>query len=138
MRPWKKPSVTRPRKWRGAAGRWACRYRRAPTSANGSCPAAWGGERDFRSRRSEYLAYNWRAMAFNSGSPYPESVNRLMNELASLPGIGRRTAERLAFYILKSERGKALGLARAIQDVKQNVHHCGICFNLTEDDPCPI
>lgn len=70
--------------------------------------------------------------------PYPQCVTRLMSELAKLPGIGPRTAERLAFYILKSPDSQALGLAQALTDVKKNVKHCSICFNFTENDPCTI
>jgi recombination protein RecR len=78
--------------------------------------------------------------ATNGGraSPYPASVNRLIDGLAALPGIGRRSAERLAFYLLKSEASVAQDLARAIQAAKSSVRHCSICFNLTDDDPCPI
>jgi recombination protein RecR len=74
-----------------------------------------------------------RAAPSRSGSAaYPESVTRLIDELAKLPGIGRRSAERLAFYILKAPRDEALGLARAVSDVKQRVRHCRICYNLTD------
>jgi len=69
---------------------------------------------------------------------YTDSMNRLIEQFAKLPGIGRRTAERLAFHVLKSPPEEALGLARAIDDVKTNVRHCSICFNLTETDPCSI
>jgi len=69
---------------------------------------------------------------------YPESVVRLMEEFASLPGIGRRTAERLAFHVLKSDRNGALRLARAVRDVKDHVRACPICFNFTEQEPCAI
>ncbi len=55
-----------------------------------------------------------------------------------LPGIGRRTAERLAFHILKAAAPDALRLASAVSDVKKKVRHCSICFNLTDGDPCPI
>lgn len=68
----------------------------------------------------------------------PRSLDRLMEEFARLPGIGPRSAERLAFHILKSDKPAALALADAIRDVKSMVKHCGICFNLTEQDPCPI
>ncbi len=61
-----------------------------------------------------------------------------MAEFEKLPGIGPRSAERLAFHVLKSDRASALALAAAIQEVKENVRHCGVCFNLTETDPCPI
>ncbi len=73
-----------------------------------------------------------------SGSAYPESVDRLIDEFASLPGIGRRSAERLAFFLLKASTDEAMGLARAIEDVKNNVGHCSICWNLTDSDPCQL
>ncbi len=62
----------------------------------------------------------------------------MIEEFAALPGIGRRTAERLAFHILKSNEPDALKLAKAVEDVKRHVRHCSICFNLTDSDPCPI
>lgn len=68
----------------------------------------------------------------------PESLSRLMAEFEKLPGIGPRSAERLAFHILKSDRDEALRLAAAIRDVKEHVRHCRTCYNLTESDPCPI
>lgn len=73
-----------------------------------------------------------------SGSPYPAAVDELIDQFARLPGIGRRTAERLAFHILKSSKTEAAGLSRAISEVKRTVKHCSICFNLTDADPCPI
>lgn len=72
------------------------------------------------------------------GSAYPESVERLLTHLARLPGIGRRTAERLAFHILKAQRDDALALSKAIADVKTNVRYCPICFNFAEGDTCSI
>lgn len=74
----------------------------------------------------------------NGSSAYPESVDRLIAEFSRLPGIGRRSAERLAFHMLKSPKNEALRLADAIRDVKERVKHCSICFTLTDDDPCPI
>ncbi len=68
----------------------------------------------------------------------PPSLSRLTAEFEKLPGIGPRSAERLAFHILKSDRDSALALAAAIRDVKEQVRHCRICYNLTEEDPCPI
>ena len=61
-----------------------------------------------------------------------------MDELAKMPGIGPKTAQRLAFYILKIPAQEALSLAAAIQDVKEKVRYCSTCFNLTEEDPCAI
>lgn len=68
----------------------------------------------------------------------PDSLLRLTSELEKLPGIGPRSAERIAFHILKAEKDDALRLADAVRDVKENVRHCRICYNLTEADPCPI
>jgi len=78
-----------------------------------------------------------------SGGPsrrhtYPATVERLITEFARLPGIGRRSAERLAFHILKSQVPAAMALARAIQDVKETVRHCSVCYNLTDVDPCAV
>lgn len=71
-------------------------------------------------------------------SSYTQSIQNLMNELASLPGIGPRSAERIAFHILKQPTEEAMKLAEAIHDVKTRIKHCTICFNLTEQDPCDI
>lgn len=72
------------------------------------------------------------------GSAYPTPVERLIAELAQLPGIGRRSAERLAFHLLRAPAQTASDLAKAITDVKSAVRHCSACANLTEADPCPI
>ena len=69
---------------------------------------------------------------------YPDSVDKLIGEFASLPGIGRRSAERLAFHVLKSSKDEAMRLADAIEEVKTNVGHCAICWNLADSDPCPL
>jgi recombination protein RecR len=69
---------------------------------------------------------------------HPEPVQRLVEAFAQLPGIGRRTAERLAFHVLKSPKAEAQRLAEAIEQVKSQVRHCGVCFNVTDSDPCPI
>ena len=73
-----------------------------------------------------------------ASSAYPEAVQRLIDELARLPGIGRRSAERLAFHVLKCPKDEALALSKAVADVKRTVRHCSVCFNLTDADPCPI
>lgn len=70
----------------------------------------------------------------STSSAYPETVQRLIDNLAKLPGIGRRSAERLAFHILKTPAPDALQLARAISDVKRTVRHCSVCFNLADAD----
>lgn len=67
-----------------------------------------------------------------------ESVDRLLAELAKLPGVGRRTAERLAHHILRAPAEEAMKLAVAIRDVKRNTRSCSRCANLTESDPCAI
>ena len=69
---------------------------------------------------------------------YPESLARLVESLKALPGIGTRTAERLAFHLIKLSETEAMELAKAIRDVKQNLTHCSTCFHFTEKDPCPI
>jgi len=69
---------------------------------------------------------------------YTKSLNNLIEQFAKLPGIGPKTAERLAFHILKSDVPEALALAEAIADVKKNIHQCKICYNLAEADICPI
>jgi recombination protein RecR len=61
-----------------------------------------------------------------------------MNELSRLPGIGMRSAERIAFHLLKQNPEDALKLADAIRDVKTRIKHCSVCYNLTEQDPCAI
>jgi recombination protein RecR len=65
-------------------------------------------------------------------------INRLIGELARLPGIGQRTAQRLAFHILRAEREEALELADSIREVKDKVGLCEICFNLAEGPRCRI
>src|SRR4051812_25075937 len=71
-------------------------------------------------------------------SSYTASIQNLINQLASLPGIGARSAERIAFHLLKQKPAEAMQLADAIRDVKTRIKHCSICYNLTENDPCNI
>ncbi len=66
------------------------------------------------------------------------AVDRLVERFAALPGIGRRTAERLAFHVLKSDRAEAMALAQAVRDVKDTVRPCSICSNLSEDAVCAV
>jgi len=68
----------------------------------------------------------------------PEPLARLMAELTKLPGIGPRSAERISFHLLRADRAEALRLADAVREVKDNLRHCSRCYNLTEQDPCPI
>jgi recombination protein RecR len=65
-------------------------------------------------------------------------LQRLMEELKKLPGIGARSAERIAFYLLKASRDDALALARAIADTKEKIRPCSRCFNLADSDLCHI
>ncbi len=69
---------------------------------------------------------------------YPQPINRLVSELAKLPGIGQRTAQRLAFHILRAEDTDAVGLADAIREVKEKVGLCEVCFNLAEGPRCEV
>jgi recombination protein RecR len=71
-------------------------------------------------------------------SNYTQSIQNLMDQLAHLPGIGMRSAERIAFHLLKQRPEEAMKLADAIRDVKTRIRHCSICYNLTEQDPCAI
>lgn len=68
----------------------------------------------------------------------PASLSRLMTELTRLPGIGPRSAERIAFHLLRASKAEALALAEAVREVKENLRHCSRCYNLTDEDPCPI
>jgi recombination protein RecR len=69
-------------------------------------------------------------------SKFAEPMTRLIDELKKLPGIGSKSAQRLAFHILRSSDEDADSLARAVQDVKANLRLCSICNNITDVDPC--
>jgi recombination protein RecR len=69
---------------------------------------------------------------------FSPTVQRLIDELSKLPGIGPKTAQRLAFHLLKLRPEEALPLAQALIDVKEIVRFCNRCFNLTEHELCPI
>ena len=69
---------------------------------------------------------------------YGNPITRLIEEFSGLPGIGGKSAQRLAFYIINMPREKALSLASAITEARDNVRYCSICWNLTDEDPCPI
>jgi recombination protein RecR len=68
----------------------------------------------------------------------PESLNRLVDGLSDFPGIGKKTAERMAFYLLKSNDAWAQNLAKAIMDVIEQIHECPICHNISDTSPCSI
>ncbi|MCI7685792.1 MAG: recombination mediator RecR [Eubacteriales bacterium] len=67
---------------------------------------------------------------------YPRPLNRLVNELSKLPGIGGKTAQRLAFHILSLSDQEAENLADSIVGARRSLHYCSICGNLTDQDPC--
>jgi recombination protein RecR len=69
---------------------------------------------------------------------YPPPVQRLITELGKLPGIGQRTAQRLAFHIMRTDAGDANALADAIREVKERIGLCEICFNLADEVRCRI
>jgi recombination protein RecR len=70
---------------------------------------------------------------------YPSmSVEKAIAELSKLPGIGRKSAQRLVFYLLKRSTQEVQELANAFVDLKDKVNYCTICFNITESDPCHI
>jgi recombination protein RecR len=67
---------------------------------------------------------------------FAPSITRLIDELKHLPGIGQKTAQRLAFFLLRADRDQALALADAIRDAKEKIRECSICNNITDADPC--
>jgi len=69
---------------------------------------------------------------------FPASIIRLIDRFSQFPGIGKKTAQRMAFHILKDSKKNAQLLADAVQDVKSNISTCSICGGITEDDPCII
>jgi recombination protein RecR len=71
-------------------------------------------------------------------SVLPRSVQRLIDEFARLPGIGPKSASRLTFYLLRATDNQALDLSSALHELKERTRLCSVCFNITEDDPCPI
>lgn len=77
-------------------------------------------------------------MASRYGSGTAQPVSQLIEELSKLPGIGPKTASRLAFHLLKTSREEAVALAESIVEVKERIRLCSVCFNVTETDPCEI
>jgi recombination protein RecR len=71
-------------------------------------------------------------------SQITESVSSLIDQFAKLPGIGRKTAERLTYHVLRTNKNEALALADAIRRVRENVHYCRTCYNLAEQEECGI
>jgi len=71
-------------------------------------------------------------------SYYIEPIAHLINELSRLPGVGGKTAQRLAFHIIDMPDEQVRGLAKAIVDIKKHIKYCSVCCNLTDGDPCSI
>lgn len=69
---------------------------------------------------------------------YPKPLSKLINEFAKLPGIGGKTAQRLAFHVLSLDENEAVSLANSIIDAKKSMRYCSVCGNLTDEDPCKI
>jgi recombination protein RecR len=67
---------------------------------------------------------------------FAPSVSRLIDELRRLPGIGQKTAQRLAFFLLRADREQAFALSDAIREAKEKVRECSVCNNITDTDPC--
>ncbi len=71
-------------------------------------------------------------------SELTQSVTKLIDEFAKLPGIGRKSAERLTYHVLRMHRSEAAALSEAIRNVKENVRYCRNCYNLAEEEECTI
>jgi recombination protein RecR len=69
---------------------------------------------------------------------YPASLEKLIEQFSRLPGIGQKSATRMALYVLRSNRDMAENLAKSLIEVKEKIRFCSVCFNLTDDDPCTI
>ena len=69
---------------------------------------------------------------------YGNPITKLIEELSALPGIGGKSAQRLAFFIINMPKERALALSSSIKEARENVRYCSICCNLTDEDPCPI
>jgi recombination protein RecR len=78
------------------------------------------------------------AKQFNESHPFGPAVAQLIEQFCKLPGIGNKSAERLAHHVLASHEAEAFALADAIQKVKSAIHPCKNCFNLTEDEICRV
>ncbi|HUT21539.1 MAG TPA: recombination protein RecR, partial [Anaerolineae bacterium] len=68
----------------------------------------------------------------------PEAVTRLVDEFSRLPGIGPKTASRLAYYLLRAPVAQVHALGEAISTLRDRITFCSQCFNITEADPCPV
>ena len=68
----------------------------------------------------------------------PPSVTRLIEEFSELPGVGRKTAARLTYFLLRGRSDLALRLSDALRDLSERTRYCSVCYNITEADPCPV
>jgi len=82
--------------------------------------------------------FEFRIFEFKTMALHAKPIDHLIEALSKLPGIGKKTASRLAFHILRSSLSEAQELARAVLDVKEKIRLCSICFNLTDEDHCWI
>ncbi len=78
----------------------------------------------------------WDSRGSKMAAIYSESIQKLISELSKLPGIGRKSAQRLAYFIIKADDNYANRLSLAITEAKENVCYCSVCCNLTDSDPC--
>lgn len=112
-----------------------------PASSGGLSLIAWLSHGGLRVRNAGQ-GQKWCTIgAVAAGrSSYPEAVDRLIGRLAELPGIGRRSAERLAFHLLTADPAVATRLSEAVADLRRTVAHCSVCMHLTDmgKDPCSI
>ena len=69
---------------------------------------------------------------------FPDSILRLIDRFSKFPGIGKKTAQRMAFHVLKDSKENAFSLAEAVKDVKSNIAACSLCGGITEQNPCTI
>ncbi|AHD07577.1 recombination mediator RecR [Paenibacillus larvae] len=69
---------------------------------------------------------------------YPEPISKLIDAFSRLPGVGPKTAGRLAFHVLRMKEEEVLDFAKALVNVKRNLHYCSVCCNITDVDPCRI
>lgn len=115
--------------------------------SNSGQPFAGGlGEADASTGQTKASRRGGKAAGFGTGGSgagggsggYPAPVARLIDELAALPGIGRRSAERLALHLLKRDKSVAMALAGAIESVKTLVRNCKVCSNLSDGDVCSV
>jgi len=67
-----------------------------------------------------------------------ETLERAVEQLAKLPGVGRKSAQRLAMHLVKQEKDEVFMLAQALHDLKEKIKYCSICYTITDEDPCPI